>query len=326
MLSLGLVVSPLAASEVVRLDYRAPEGCPHEEEFARRLSERLTRARLAVPEEFARTLLVELTLDAEGATGRLEFVSVSGESFTRSMRGPTCDEVASGMALVAALAVDADPIAVEPPPGEPEPSPPPPPPPPLPPPRLPPPPPPPPPPPRLPPDEPSGWFVGAGGGFVTWASPGAALALSLGGGYELDELGPHFRVEAFTTRGSASADQREASLTSYGGRLEGCPFALGVRRMVRVEPCLASDLGIFFAQGQPSAALPTARTESSFWFSATALARGGLFLGFGWLEAAAELGLPITRKEYIFERPRARAFTVPALGFGARAGLTVQIQ
>jgi hypothetical protein len=305
----------------VRLDYRAPDGCPNEAEFARRLSERLTRARLAAPEEFARTLLVELTLDAEGAAGRLDFVSESGESFSRSVRGPSCDEVASGMALVAALAVDAEPT-VEPPPETPAPPPAPPaPPPPRP---APPPPRPPPSPPPPPPEALSGWFMSGSGGLVTWASPGPALALVLGGGYELDELGPHFRVEGYMTSGSREDDQRESSFDGYGGRLEGCPIAAGVRRLLRLEPCVATYVGISLAEGMPSDALPTTRTDESFWFSASLVARASAFIGFGWFEAAAEVGVPITRKEYIFERPRENAFTVPAAGFGARLGLNVE--
>jgi hypothetical protein len=175
------------------------------------------------------------------------------------------------------------------------------------------------------PEPPSGFFVSAGGGVWTWASPDAALALALGAGYELDEFGPRFRLEGYTTRGSAVVDQREASLTGYGGRLEGCPIAFGFRGTARFEPCLATDIGIFLAEGTQSPALPTVRAESSLWVDAAALARASLFLGFGWLEAAAEFGVPITRKEYIFERPTALVFAVPAFGFGARLGLVVQI-
>jgi hypothetical protein len=311
----------LAASEVVRLDYRAPpEGCPNEAEFARRLGERLTRARLAAPEEFARTLLVELTLDAEGAAGRLEFVSESGESFSRSVSGPTCDDVATGMALVAALAVDAE-LAVEPPPEpEPEPEPEPLPPPPprrrAPPPRRPSPPP--------PPEEPSGWFVSAGGGLVTWVSPTAALWGSIGGGYELEEFGPHFRVEGYTTRGTLERDSREASFTGYGGRLEACPVAVGIPGVVGLEPCAATYVGVSLAEGMPSAALPTAHSDESFWLSASVVVRASVLLGVVWFEASTELGVPITRKEYIFERPRESVFTVPQAGVGVRLGLKIK--
>jgi hypothetical protein len=110
------------------------------------------------------------------------------------------------------------------------------------------------------------------GGLVTWASPGPALALVLGGGYELDEFGPHFRVEGYMTSGSREDDQREASFDGYGGRLEGCPIAAGVRRLLRLEPCVATYVGISLAEGMPSDALPTTRTDESFWFSASLVA------------------------------------------------------
>ncbi len=304
----------------MRLDYRAPDGCPSEDEFARRLGERLTRARLAAPGEFARTLLIELTLEGGGAVGRLEFVSESGESFSRVVRGPSCDEVASGMALIAALAVDAEP-SVEPPP-EPAPPPPPPSPPPAPPRAAPPPPP---PPPRPPPvREASGWFSSVGGGLVTWASPDAAFALAAGGGFELGELGPRFRVEGYATTGTFEASERQARFTGYGGRLEGCPITLGIPDVLELEPCAATYVGIFLAEGLTSSALPRARTDQSFWLSASLVARASVFIGFAWFEAATELGVPITRKEYIFERPREVAFTVPSAGYGARFGLKIK--
>jgi hypothetical protein len=102
--------------ERVRVTYLAPAACPTEAEFLERVHSRVQRAHFAEPGELARAF--DVTVSAEsgdaGFLGRLEFVDTDGQHASRSLKGAACDELASSLALITALAVD-DRIAEAPP-------------------------------------------------------------------------------------------------------------------------------------------------------------------------------------------------------------------
>lgn len=89
------------------MDYRAAEGCPDRGAFIHEIQR---RSRIAVPvgkaEQPDVVLLVRLERDQKpGARGRLT-ITQGTKSSERVLSGKTCAEVATAMALVAALAVD----------------------------------------------------------------------------------------------------------------------------------------------------------------------------------------------------------------------------
>jgi len=91
----------------VRIQYRAPTACPDAASFMAQLRERTARGRFAEPNELARTFDVELSADAQGFTGDLEFLDDSGAKVSRHVHGEQCAAVVSSLALITALALDA---------------------------------------------------------------------------------------------------------------------------------------------------------------------------------------------------------------------------
>jgi len=95
-----------AEPEAVRIDYAAPSGCPDAAAFARSLQERTTRFRRAAPDEQARRFIVRVTATSSSFSGRLEIRSPDGGAAVRSVEASICDDVASALALMTALAID----------------------------------------------------------------------------------------------------------------------------------------------------------------------------------------------------------------------------
>ena len=95
-----------APNEVIRLDYAAPSGCPSAETFLDQVRARSPRIRSGDGSERARTLVVRITSQNHRTTGRLTVREVDGSEAERSVVGDRCADVASGLALIAALAVD----------------------------------------------------------------------------------------------------------------------------------------------------------------------------------------------------------------------------
>ena len=89
-----------------RLEYWADGGCPDAAEFARQIQTRAPRLRLAEGDEPALGFYAELSERAGTAAGRLTARSDDGREVVREVRGPTCVDVATALALIAALAAD----------------------------------------------------------------------------------------------------------------------------------------------------------------------------------------------------------------------------
>lgn len=79
--------------------YHADAGCPERAEFERRVRTRLAGKRGPEP---PRRFAVQIVRDAQGARGRLTLVGYETGS-ERALSAASCDEVADGLALVAAL-------------------------------------------------------------------------------------------------------------------------------------------------------------------------------------------------------------------------------
>jgi hypothetical protein len=314
------------AAEPVRLQYEAPPGCPNESTFTARVRERTAHLELASPPDLARSFTVTLAVDTGGAVGRVDFVDRDGVPVSRVVRGDTCDEVASGLALVTALALDAVPnettpgppplepppdIALGPPHGASPPVP---------------------PPPLAPPAEGStrAATAGFGAGYVGWAGPQGGLALDAFLGWAFRREGPSLRLSAWHWRASTESAGRGATFQGWGGRLEGCPWTL-VRGWLLAEPCLGTNLGLFRAEGIKSPEVPQPETANLFWRDVLLVGRLGARVGrFVVVEAQGELEFPLFRRQFGFDdttgAPTGTVFEVPAVSGGAELHLGVRFQ
>ncbi len=165
--------------------------------------------------------------------------------------------------------------------------------------------------------------AGAGGWISSWLAPTRMLGVDA-----FARLGPKsasWSVRASAAVGSAMAEvgDRRADLRFYGGRLEGCP--LGARLLARLsaEACGAAELGALAGAGQAGSALREASEQTVFWGAAVLLARARSGLGPLVIEAQAELGIPISRNEFVFQNPREEVFQAPDVGAAGRLGIGV---
>jgi len=321
-------VPPPGQEERVRVTYVAPAACPTEAEFLDRVRSRVRRVRFAEPGELGRTFDVTLgavTGDA-GFLGRLEFIDTDGRRASRSLKGAACDELASSLALITALALD-DRIAEAPPDeGSLEPS------------------------PR--PTEPSAstpntntdlaapprlpepperarpgirrlrWELGVNAGVFSWVTASAARELGL-----YAELGS--RIPSWSVRLSAFDGRRSKSNPELGSadfaadwlRLEACPVAQTLAARFSLTPCAAFDAGRLRAAAKISNAQP----QDIVWAAGAAIVRLSWVyrerLVLGW---DGELGFPFRHQSYGFQNPDGTILKVPSWGVGAKFGVGVR--
>src|SRR5688572_23424682 len=94
-----------ADQEPILLEYSADVGCPSGSEFERMVFERAHSARPALDKEPARLFTVTIQKTNRGVQGSLT-VREAGVSLVRQVRGKSCRQLASVLALAAALAID----------------------------------------------------------------------------------------------------------------------------------------------------------------------------------------------------------------------------
>lgn len=92
--------------EPIRIEYKAPAGCPSASQFQRQVFARTTAARLAGPNETARAFSVELDRKGARVVGSLTVYEPDGVSNARTFAGSQCRQVALVLALATALAID----------------------------------------------------------------------------------------------------------------------------------------------------------------------------------------------------------------------------
>jgi len=349
---LALAQEPI---EPIRLTYRASGDCPDAAQFGAGVRARTARVRFAGPQEAARVF--DVTVDAgPPATGRVAISQGDQAVGTRSVRGDTCSEVADAIALVVALAVDprASPTPGSPLPASlpmlPE--------------ALPPVPRPDPPvtpisaTPRLvarpvpPPGDPAhpqdrptsgagtapnhphtaglgashAAFAGADFVVATGVFPSALLAGAPFAGWRANGsrwLDPSLRV-AFLRAGTdpfAIPTGGTATFVITVGRLDACPVAWR-HVSVRATACARLEAGALDAAGGSIAA---ARSSLRPWLAAGLLAHAEWSLAppfFLDLEGGALFR--IVNDRFVFQ-PDVRIYDVPIVGFGAGAGLGVDL-
>lgn len=94
-----------AEQEPILLEYSADTGCPSRTEFERMVFERAHSARPALAQETARLFTITIRRTARGVQGSLT-VREGGVNLVRQVRGKSCPQLASVLALAAALAID----------------------------------------------------------------------------------------------------------------------------------------------------------------------------------------------------------------------------
>ncbi len=318
--------SQLSPADPVRFDYQAPEGCPDAVSFRNRVGARTNRARMAEPGELARTFAIEVRADPSGATAFLRFIDSRGTPVTRAVRGETCDEVVSAIALVTALAIEAGTVeegAPAPPGPKPEQ------------PAAP-------PPVNTPAEKPTkrsppaptphalAWLIGAETGVTTWLGPSPTLGIGAFG-----ELGKYAGASGRLTllRATSHAlvplsDQtfRRADFTALVARIEGCPVAVALGAGFRFVPCLGLGLGALEGAGDPEN-IQEPDTQTIFFADLVpelrldwTLADSLVFFVEG------ELGIPLRRRDFVFDEPPQPVYSIPALGVGASLGMAVRFE
>jgi hypothetical protein len=98
----------------IRLEYDAAESCPNRDTFVAGLRARTDRFELTLADLQATTYRVTLRSGDE-PRGRVESRDPSGAPIVQELHGATCGEVADALALVVALAIDAQAAFASPP-------------------------------------------------------------------------------------------------------------------------------------------------------------------------------------------------------------------
>jgi hypothetical protein len=316
-------VSPARAAEPVRFQYAAPDGCPNASDFAERVRQRFPELAVATEGELARHFAVTISPDLTGGVaGRLDFVDTDGVNASRVVRGETCDEVVSSIALVTALALGAP--VTEPPPLQgveaprgaaptpamtPAPAP-------------------------APAAQRAGhWPVmaaGFGAGYLGWAGPHGGLGLDALFDVAFGAHGPTLRLSAWHWRATESSGGRTADFRGWGGRIERCPFVFATGAFFTM-PCFATNLGYFRGEGVQGAGVAEPHSSGIFWADLLLIGRVGLELGhLVALEVQGDLEFPLVRHTFVFRDPNGgppvTVYEIPVVSGGAEGHLVVRFR
>jgi hypothetical protein len=312
-----------AASPGFELEYEAEAelACPSAPAFRQIVEQQLSEYDPDGAVSSQARARVHLTRDAQGTvSGRFELTPREGATRARELSAPDCEEAASALAFVLALALGGRDIDT-PPPVE----------------AAPPPPPPPPPPPRpSPPPTPQRepppppprvrllWGLGVEGGARSGLAPQWSPLLTGFASLERDHAPWAWKTQLSVARAFPVTTEENfgrLSLAWWGVGLQTCPFALG-RGTSRLLPCALVHLGKIDALGEPAPAPgATGKTASEFWADIGLALQAELqAVGPLWLNLRAEGLVPLTRYRFGFE-PETPVYDVPVLAAAGSLGL-----
>jgi hypothetical protein len=330
---LGLGRVAVAEPESVRIDYAAPADCPDAKTFVRSLRERTTRFREAAPDEQARRFLVRVGAVGASFSGRLEIRSPDGRTAVRNVDAAICDEVASALALIAALTIDpnaltgsskgtgmsqaeslpgpaadshrqgepprAEAVAMSPPSGAPEAS------------------------------QPWRWSAGLQGHMTFHGAPAMGYGSDIFVEAEApvaSRLGPAGRMGIFLNQTDVELPTGLAARFQWVlMEVEGCPVRLGGTRLA-IDPCLAFHVGVIRGEGRR---ISQPKQTVSLWSDAGPVLRLRLAVTARLLvEAQGGITLPLHRPTFdILEMGSSTtAYSVPRLGGSAGIGVAYRFR
>lgn len=340
------LISGIAAADSLRFVYEAPAECPGGEAFAAAVRAQTKSATLVIGGDGSLEntdfglVFVRITRAESHLHGRLSIEEPGREASVREVTATTCEEVVSALALMTALAIDADlsarppaapPTAAAPPPKaagktpipspaaknpapasqlknqnqrSPQ--------------------------PRAP-AAPTPW-PGPRWGLGAHAGAFGALAPSLAWGAVsfLDRSAWNTTGEAWSLRlGLALAESPSIGLAEgtatfrwIVARASACPLAVAAGPLT-ARPCLGIDAGALRGLGSGDK-ITKPLEETRGWLAATGLGRLQLHLGEGvYLEAEGGFTLPFIRDRFVFVKPRRDIHAVPPLSGFTTAGLGV---
>ncbi|HKO51050.1 MAG TPA: hypothetical protein VJV79_25250 [Polyangiaceae bacterium] len=320
LICLAAPVHAAKAGQPFRLEYWADGRCPDAVEFARQIQTRAPRLRLAEGAEPALGFYAELVERAGAATGRLTARSPDGREVVREVRGPTCEDVALALALIAALAADpSQPVEDEPPQAKRTGSP-----------RL-----------RHVPDdlapqlaEPPGkterWSFGLGGGvgFESSIAPNPGYGLSIAfeaEGYAGSAFRPLLSLSALRAVGSSSATRgSNASFDWVTFRAAVCPARWPEDTPLFVRPCGFLDAGFLGADVEYGS---SSQAQTRPWFALGGFLRTEALVGaVVSFQLDGGITVPLVHGAYSAGDGTPVAFQVPSSGLLGRIGLSYRFQ
>ena len=327
------VTSPSRADgPALSLEYDADASCPDQDAFSALVLEKL--AANGVEESSGARPQIAAHIHAAGAgfVGQLELRRSDASNYDREVTGASCEEVANALAFVLALALSAKdasapseapapsetpapPAVVEPPSPVPSASPPPIPSPPAPPPKL------------AAPARRSRWRLAVGEQVGERSGLGAptfvGAAFLEARRVAVSPFGFTFRAGFASAQTSTHPDLNGTTEFSWwAGDLEACPLRVRVLGPLALLPCAVVDVGRLHVNGSPSSPGSSGGAASRLWLDGLAVARLELSLA-RWLslEAQGDLIVPFTRYQFQFKNADTPTYPVPALAWGAFAGL-----
>jgi hypothetical protein len=295
-------------ARALHLEYQAFPGCPDAARFLAHVSARAGAVRAAEDGESARMFRVTVRRAGARAEGELR---ADDDDAPRRLEAPTCSAVVEGLALVAAVMLEAD---AAPPKADPVPS----------------------------PAErdvapaavPAGEEttsprLGAGARFdlIGYAAPAAML-----GGSVFGELGfgttsprqPSARLSfGVATTGSIALGSAAARFTLLAVRLEGCPLAPRLDR-ISLYPCLHLEAGQMAADGEARGDLVEPYASRAPWLGTGLDVRvRARIVSYLYAELEGGATLPLLKRSYVFENPREVVHTTPPLALRTTIGLVI---
>jgi hypothetical protein len=316
----------------IELDYHAPRDCPGVEAYLADVKLRLGPHWKAALKDLAEHLTVTVARTGDRYGGALEFVTVRGERFSRSVSGAVCAEVVRGIGLITALAVNAraggsavrtdTSTTTSADPARPA--------------RA----------PSLPREGRSGSAAveesrtatvpstrsrtnvqvrfGARASLTSGVGPGVTLGPGAFAIFGLARARLGVGADLFDS-GTVRARAIRADFRLLSARLEGCPWSFGLGRWGTLEPCATGELGSFRAAPELDPPVVTVSTPKSIaWGAAGVLGR--LVLHFPPFVAAVEvIGRTPLRRERFFVGSRDDViFEIPVASAGASVGLGLE--
>ncbi len=326
-LAAGGFTLPAAAAkpgQAFRLEYWAEGHCPDAVEFARQIQTRAPRLRPAEADEPALGFYAELAEHAGSATGRLTARSPDGREVVREVRGPTCEDVSTALALIAALAADpvqsGEPAASAPLSGapargtpprrgaqrEPEPSEPP------------------------APDPQLRWTYGVGAGLAFDSSLAPSPGYGLGIAFDAEAPGgspirPLLSLSAVrAAAGNTETAGGTASFTWVAFALSGCLTRWPEETPLFFRPCAFLDAGVL---GADMALGSRSRSESRTWVGTGAFGRiEALVAEVVSFQLDGGVSVPLAHPTFRVDNQAPVSFQVPHAGILGRIALSYRFQ